>query len=275
VANEEIEELASPFGEDPIEEVHLERAPLAKVLAQVRFPGLAILKDDSIVSTFASQLGKEYPVLQEQRGVNLLVTPTGVTQQQSNQRMWSLPSRDELWKITVSENFLTLDTVKYPSRHEFVRKFDQAAQKFIELVDPPYFERLGIRYINRVDDKELIHDRLISMIRREMIGALAIDRPENVKISHSVSDSLFTDGEYSIQMRCGALPPGAVLDIDITPIQEPMWILDIDSYIEQKMYRTPEELASKLNILAERAYRMFRWVVNAEFIRHFGGQYEH
>jgi uncharacterized protein (TIGR04255 family) len=273
VAAEEIE-TASPFGVEPIEEIHLDDAPLVKVLAQVRFPSLAVLHDDSLVSTFASHLGKEYPVLQEQRGVNLLVTPTGVTQQQSNQRLWSLRSRDELWKLTVSENFLALDTIKYPTRHEFILRFEQAAQTFLALTDPPYLERLGIRYINRIDDGALINGQLISMIRKEMLGALAIQRPADVEVRHSVSDSLFTEGEYSIQMRCGVLPPRAMLDIDITPFEGQIWILDIDSYAEQKMNLTSEELAAKLRVLADHAYRMFRWVVNAEFIRHFRGEHE-
>jgi uncharacterized protein (TIGR04255 family) len=265
-------ETASPFGVEPIEEIHLDDAPLAKVLVQVRFPSLTVLRDDSVVSDFASLLGKEYPLLQEQRGINLLVTPTGVTQQQSNQRLWSLRSRDELWKLTVSENFLSLDTVKYPTRHEFISRFEHAAQRFLELTEPPYFERLGIRYINRIDDEALISGPLMTMIRKEMLGALAIQRPPAVQIRHSVSDSLFIEDEYSIQMRCGVLPARAALDLDIAPAEGPIWFLDIDSYIEQKMSLTSEELAAKLRILADHAYRMFRWVVNTEFIQHFKGE---
>jgi uncharacterized protein (TIGR04255 family) len=262
---------ASPFGTAPLRRIHLDAAPLVKVVVQLRFPSLAVLRDDSVTDRFASHFGKDYPVISEQRGVNLLLTPTGLTQQPSNQRVWSLRSRDELWKLTFAENSLALDSVSYPTRREFISRFERAVEKLVEVADPPYFERLGIRYINRIDDLEFINGPLKNMIRIEVQGPLAIERPANVTVQHSLFDSIFVEGEHSIQTRCGVMPPRGVLDLEIPPVDDNTWILDIDSYVERKMNFGPSETAGKVTDLADRAYRMFRWVVKDDFVKHFGG----
>lgn len=263
------EQLASPFGEQFVEEIHLGRAPLAKVLAQIRFPGLSALREESAVNNFVSLLDREYPLLQEKRGINLVVSPSGVTQQATNQRIWSVRSRDESRTVSVAENFLALESTKYQTRDEFIAQFEQALQKLFGIVEPPYGERIGMRYINRITDQDLINGRLFSMIRPEMLAGLAVSRPNGIELKHSLSDLLFTEGEYSIQVRCGILPANIVLDADIPVLPEPIWILDIDSYIEQRMTGAASEFGQRLRILADRAYRMFRWIVNSEFIEHF------
>jgi uncharacterized protein (TIGR04255 family) len=264
-------QLASPFGTEPLRRIHLEAAPLVKVIVQLRFPSLAVLRDESVTDRFASDFSKDYPVIQEQRGANFLLTPTGLAQQPSNQRIWSLRSGDELWKLTFGEDMLALDSSVYPKRREFVTRFAQAVEKLVELADPPYFERLGLRYSNRIDDLEFIFGPLKKMIRMEVQGPLATEPPGNIAVKHSLFDSIFIDGDYSIQTRCGVMPPRGVLDLEIPVVEANTWVLDIDSYVEKRMHFAPSEVASKVYDLADRAYRMFRWVVNDEFIKHFGG----
>jgi uncharacterized protein (TIGR04255 family) len=266
------DQLSSPFGTEPVEEIRLSAAPLIKVLAQIKFPSLAILHNESVTSTLAARLGLEYPVLQEQRGMNVLLTQGGLTQQPTEQRMWGLRSRDEAWKLTISENFLALETTQYPTRDEFVDRFDRAMQEFFSIVDPPYFERLGIRYIDRIDDEALINGDLRAMIRNEMAGGMGADLPPGVELQHSISDILFVGQDRSVQVRCGILPAQVtVFGLDVPAADRPTWLLDIDSYVEHKMVATSSDMTAKLRILADGAYRMFRWIINKDFLVRFGG----
>lgn len=264
-----IEGQLSPFGSAPVDEVHLTRAPLIRVLAQARFPSLAKLRDETAVTSFAAHLSQEYPLLEQRHAVNLLVTPTGTSQQEAGQRIWVLQSSDEVWKITLSDNFMALETKGYSSRNNFISHFEYAISKLNEEIRPPYIERLGLRYMNRINDRQLIGARLQNMIRSEMQGGLATTRPDDVQLRHSLSDTLFIDGDYAIQVRCGILPPRAVLDMDIEPLNDVVWVLDIDSFREQRLPPSSDELVAVLRSLADRAYKMFRWVVNDDFIQHF------
>jgi uncharacterized protein (TIGR04255 family) len=262
-------QLTSPFGDQPVEEIHLDRAPLAKVLAQIKFPGLSMLREESVVNSFVSFLDREYPLVQERRGLNLVITPEGVTQQASSQRIWSVRSRDESRTVSITDNFLSLETVNYQTRGEFIMQFEKALKTLFDIIEPPYCERIGMRYINRITDQELINSRLAGMIRPEMLGGLALRRSEGTNLKHSMLDALFADGEYAIQVRCGMLPANSTLDADIPALPDPVWILDIDSYIERRMAGPAVEFSERLWALADRAYRMFRWIVNDEFIEHF------
>jgi uncharacterized protein (TIGR04255 family) len=264
-----VDQLSSPFGSEPIKEIHLARAPLVKVLTQIRFPSLSKLRDEETVTRLTSVFSDDYPLVQDQRAINLVITPTGVSQQQAGQRIWVLRSSSEEWKVSISENFLALETIRYNYRQEFIDRFNSAIQILMEEVHPPYFERLGMRYINRISDQNIIGGRLNRMIRSEMLGGLATLRPDNVDLRHSLSDSLFIDGERSIQVRCGILPPNAIVDTDVAPVEEPIWILDIDSFREQRMTGAANEMSQELEALTDRAYRMFRWVVTTEFIDYF------
>lgn len=269
------DQLSSPFGAEPVEEIRLSAAPLIKVLAQIKFPGLAILRNESVTSALASQLGPEYPVLEEQRGMNVLLTQGGLTQQPTEQRIWGLRSRDEMWKLTISENFLALETTQYSTRDEFADRFDRAMQEFFNVVDPPYFERLGIRYIDRVDEAALINGDLKNMIRDEMVGGMGADLPPGVELRHSLSDILFVGEDRSVQVRCGILPAHVTLfGLEVPAVDRATWILDIDSYVEQKMVASSSEMTARLRVLADGAYRMFRWVVNSDFLMQFGRQSE-
>jgi uncharacterized protein (TIGR04255 family) len=212
-------------------------------------------------------------MLQERRGMNVLLNQGVLTQQQTDQRIWSLLSRDERWRFTISENFLALETLQYSTRDEFIGRLEQAMREVFGVVEPPYFERLGIRYVDRVSDVELINGDLKSMIRNEMVGGLGADLPPESVLRHSISDTLFKGEDRSVQVRCGVLPAGvAVFDLEIPPTEHVSWFLDIDSYIEEKVTITSSEIISKLHVLADGAYRMFRWVVNEDFLNHFGAE---
>ena len=62
-----------------------------------------------------------------------------------------------------------------------------------------------------------------------------------------------------------------MLGLEVSTLETSSWVLDIDSYVEKRMPFTPDEVTENIRDLADRAYRMFRWVVNPEFIEYFGG----
>jgi uncharacterized protein (TIGR04255 family) len=83
-------QIASPFGGEPVDEIPLAAAPLVKVLAQVKFPSLSMLRDESVINSYTSLLGHDYPLRQDRRGINFFITANGISQEQSNQRLSSM-----------------------------------------------------------------------------------------------------------------------------------------------------------------------------------------
>src|SRR5215211_8195999 len=143
----------SPFSDQDVTEVPLRDAPLVRVLSQLRFPRLAAFAGgDQAANAFAVAVASDYPILDEQRELAVTITPEGVTQAPGPARVWKLRQGDETWQISFGDSFLAVDTSAYVSREDFRDRVVDAWQRFIEIVRPPFIERIGVRYINRIAD---------------------------------------------------------------------------------------------------------------------------
>lgn len=272
--------LSSPFGSEPIEEVPLDRPPLVRVLAQVRFPSLSVLSiGDDTANRVALELSQDYPVFNKGQDVVVTITPQGVQQQPGGGRTWQLQDHDGKWQVTFAPNFVAVHTSAYASRNDFVARLNQVVSAFASAAGPPRTERIGVRYINRLEEGDLID--LPTLVRPEMLGGLATPHAEyGVKVERALSEVLYhlpsvqagvTD---SLQARWGVLPPGAMIDPTLTGVPTSSWILDMDSFRTGNGAFTSAAVSSAALELADRAYRFFRWVVNGDFLTRFGARRE-
>ncbi|MFI5930893.1 TIGR04255 family protein [Actinoplanes sp. NPDC051494] len=265
--------VETPFGAERLAELPLRNAPLLRVLAQIRFPRLATLATgDDMANLFAMSMSGDYPILTEQREVAVTITPDGVTQAPGAARVWQLRSADEQWQISFGDSFLAVDTAAYTSREDFAARVAHAWQRFEQVVRPPFVERLGVRYINRITDLETLA-ALPSLVRPEALGGVQALVGCDVRLSHSIHEALYhLDDHNGLQARWGMLPPGAVLDPTIQPVPDNSWVLDLDAFRSGRHDVAAGDVDQHLRQLAERAYRYFRWVVTPDFLTWFGGE---
>jgi uncharacterized protein (TIGR04255 family) len=264
--------VADPFGDDPVEEVPLPGSPLVRALAQVRFPNLAALSTpsaDATVGRIVEHLKDDYPIIGEQREAQLVMTQEGVTQTQGA-KLWQMRSRDETWQVSLGGTFVALDTKAYTSRGDFARRLEEILRSVSEELDPPYAERLGVRYTNRIEEPERVL-RIQELVRPEVLGGLAVPRPGDVALAHTLTESLYTIGSRMLHVRWGLLPPNAQIDPTLPAASSTSWILDLDSFVQDRLDFDASALAAAAERLASAAYRYFRWAVTEDFLKEFGG----
>lgn len=265
--------MSEPFGTVPIAEVHLPRSPLLRALAQVRFPRLVAMSPQNIETTVGfvvEKLKDDYPILGEQREAQVTLTPEGVTQT-PGARLWQMRSPDESWQVTLGETFVSLDTKAYTSRADFAQRLEVVLAGIADTIAPPFADRLGVRYTNRVEDSGLLL-RIEELVRPEILGGLAVPRPEGVALVHTLSESLYTVGSRMLHARWGLLPAGVLLDPTLPAPASSSWVLDLDSFTQVRSSFDAAELALAAEELAGAAYQYFRWVVTPEFLKAFGGE---
>jgi len=271
--------LSSPFGDEEVEEVALPDAPLARVVAQIRYRRLSVLAtDNGGANAVAAALRQAYPLLNEAQEVAVTITPEGVSQAPGGGRLWQLRSVDLNWQVSFGPEFVSLDTSTYTGREDFMARLKTVLTCFADTIAPPFAERIGVRYINRIENVDV--DELKELVRPEVLGGLAVPM-RTVTLTHSLSEALYNlrpdilpggvvmDG---LQARWGVLPPGAVLDPTLPPVPTPSWVLDLDSFRVGKADIAADAIADEVRNLAERAYRYFRWVVTPAFLTRFGGE---
>ena len=259
----------SPFPIEPVPEVPLPNAPLIRVLSQIRFSPIASLTRMEFIAPFQDALRESYPTMDEQRGVQLVFGPEGVTQS-SGDRQWRLSSDDKTWIVVLAPSFVSLETSNYDSRSDFVGRITEIANALRSVIGEVSIDRLGIRYTDR-----LIGDRatvlLPQLVRFEMLG-LAATPLDVAEIRAAVSQAEFhlADGS-TMTTRWGLLPPGSALTPDIQSVDELSWMLDLDAATSD--LRLSEEVVREAaERLCSKVYNFFRWVITDEFIRVHGGE---
>lgn len=260
---------ASSSSPEHVEQIPLPNAPLVTVLSQVRWPQVTQLNADmqSVAKELGRHLAREYPLYSQQHEVQVAVTSEGQTQMQGGV-IHQFRSSDEQWTSSLSESFITLQTSNYTSRADFCDRLERVLESVGSVVQVPFVQRVGFRYVNRIDDPNT-YAQLDKLVKSEVLGATARTGAELI---HSISEALYDASAAKLRVRWAQLPPDATVDPTIEPSKERSWMLDLDAFNEGRRDFKPSDLAREAKDLSAVAYGYFRSVVTDEFVRVHGGR---
>lgn len=257
----------SIFSDGPMTEVPLAEPPLVTVLAQVQFPSSPELVDPDNIADLRRCLRESYPILREDKTVGFLVTASGVTEAPQAERVMRLRNKAEDWQISLSQNFIALNTSSYTSRDDFCTRFEEVMAAVGGLAAPVVYDRLGIRYINRFTDVDIA--TLETLVAGPFLGLAALDLG-SAEIVQSYTQTLLSYAEGDISARWGLLPPGMVVDPALPAVEAISWILDIDVFQERKGDFAADEIGREVRRYADIAYRFFRGAATDELLHRAG-----
>src|SRR5258708_1654475 len=94
--------LETPFGDEPLEEIDLRSPPIVRVIAQLRFPQLTSMMDDTVVNAFTKEVSSSYPIQKRGTELNLIITG-GIESQKEQQSspIWRFRTADDNWLVTL------------------------------------------------------------------------------------------------------------------------------------------------------------------------------
>jgi uncharacterized protein (TIGR04255 family) len=262
----------NPLIASPPTEVLLKNAPLVRVIAQVRFPAILSVGESGFVAPFQEAIRLKYPVLQPEQTSNFVIGLQGL--ESTSSMVWRFIDKTGKWRVSLTPNFVTLETTDYLSRSDFLQRLKEILTATDIHIKPQVLERLGLRYISRLTGEDI--KQITDFVRPEVSGVLASEIATDVE--QTICDSFFNLPEErgQIHSRWGRIPPHSTLDpTAIEPIADPSWILDLDMFTipfsEIQSFEV-EEMMNDAGYFAERLYTFFRWAVTQNFLRHFGGK---
>lgn len=263
---------SSPYDASPPEEIPLAAAPLVRVLAQIRHPGLTLLVGDQGAAAaleIARRLNKDYPIYQAVKEAAIVLSPDGIREDSERySNVWRLRSSDESWQVSITSEFVALETSLYSGRADFHRRLRPILEAYTEVVKPPISTRIGIRYTNRVDVGNT-HVEIADLIQPELRGSMGAKAVDNVTLVQSFSHVKYQTSSGGSTISWGLLPASAQFDISIEPLQSPSWFLDIDVFTDRRTDFAPDRLVQSSDDMALRAYTHFRWAVTDKFLTSF------
>lgn len=258
---------------DPLEaplpaEVPLSDAPLVRVIAQFRFPEILSVEKREFVAPFQEAIRKTYPVLRQEQTQGILLSPSGSASAKP-QIVWRFSDTVGQWRVSLTPEFLALETTKYVSRSDFFGRLKVLAEALDEHIEPSQLDRLGVRYIDRITGDAV--DDIAKLIRSEVRGITGTIAATHVV--HALSESMFELPNARVLARWGCLPPGATVDpAAIEPASEKSWILDLDMFSAAPVPFVVEDIVVEAQRYAERIYTIFRWAVTDDFLLRYGGK---
>ncbi len=158
------------------ERIRYARPQLAEVICQLRFPTILPIQT-SEPAAFQEAIRREFPryaVRQEQLPPKVIPGPTPALEPQKPVANHTFLSADNAWKLNLTQNFIALSTLRYQRWEDFAAQLDKLLAQFIQIYQPAFFERLGLRYVNAFSRKALGLEEYLwdDLIQSHLLGIL-------------------------------------------------------------------------------------------------------
>lgn len=264
----------TPFTGPPPARVALPSAPLVSVLCQVRFTEIAKIVRKDFIADFQEEIRREYPIQEQSVDRVLELKQDGQAFQAETQEAprWQFFDIEKIWRITLTTSFITLETKKYQSRQNFVKRLERVLTALKRTIEPTHRTRIGIRYVDRVENDEL--EKIALFINPQLIGFA--DSPLWPDIQRSFHEIISAVDEGTLLARWGIIPPNVTHDPEMAPpVSSKSWILDIDVFNNAENNYVPfdaKQIATIADDCAGRCYSFFRWATTTEFLKAYGGE---
>ena len=239
-------------------------APVHEVICQLRFPTILSINNTE-PADFQEAIRDAFPryVKRQEAAPPQLVGAGGPNPQLrpappvSN---YNFLSADNLWKLNLTQNFIALSTLGYHCWEDFAQRLDKPLASFIQLYQPAFFERIGLRYVNAVSRKALGLEDVpwVSLIQPAFLGVLAeLDVDEQAASRSSVDAHLALPEGQRLKLHAGpGLLGGGKKDPEIK------FILDGDFSVAGSL--SADRVPAVLEGLHGHAVRLFRGAVTSD-----------
>lgn len=217
--------------------VQYRKPQLVEVICQLRFPAILSIGAKDPVD-FQERIRREYPRYTR----NIEKLPPKLMGQPGNMKLQEQPdvvnhqflSADGRWKVNMTNTFIALATPAYTTWEEFAARLDAVLANFVEVYEPAFFERIGLRYINAFSRRALDLDgyNFADLIQPAYLGLMGEEDVQERSFLHASQEAeLNLAGGCRLKLKCG---PGMVKR-GKQEDKEIKFILDNDLYMAGKV----------------------------------------
>jgi len=231
------------------------KSPLIETICQLRFPEILSIGANA-PAAFQEAVRHDFPryeAKEEQLPPKIVRGPNPSVQPQNPVTNYNFISQDGLWKLNLTTSFIAISTRQYRRWEDFAARLDKPLAAFIEIYQPAFFERIGLRYVNAFSRKRLnVEDQQWDDLFQPAYHGV-LGEPDVVESSvtkHLLNVEMNLSGGYHLKLNAA---PGLLGDAKKDP--EVKFILDSD--ISRSGSTNADEVPEHLEKMHEYAVRVF------------------
>lgn len=249
-----------PIGLEPVELEHLPQAPLKLALVQVVYRPVLAIESAEEMRRFAHELGVEWALVEQgaAQQVQFEFGPEGLRQQhRAPETVWRFEDPEGRFRLMVSRTSLGLESVAYRAFDEFGERMRGAVRALGASFDPITQTRLGVRYVNEIEDPRLAdRAQLAHFVNADLVrpvgGALGSD------LVASLSELRFAQPDGTFVLRHGL-------------VAQDKYLLDFDYFVEGEDAYGEDAVISITEAFHGVIETVFCWSLGAGYLQELRG----
>ena len=249
-------------------EVIYNKPILRQVVCQFRFPTILSINESSPVN-FQKKIRKEFPGLDETIEKNFqfklspqensIPTPISSDQSLFNKKNYRFFNREDNFSINITDRFIAFSRNSYQSWENFLNNINHPLQAFISEYEPSYYDRIGLRFINIVNRKQLgIEEVNINeLFKQELSSTLNL-----VSENEDGLQGYVTDIRYCIDAKQPDILIHTILKLVSDPIdgEKNCLLFDYDIYSTNQIKIDAGN--EKLEEIHHYSWNFFKWAIS-------------
>lgn len=232
---------------------HLPQAPLKLVIAQVRFaPEYAIERREEVAG-FQTRLGDRY-LAKESASPKPVAAGWAMTPQPPGadpETVWRFQDPERDWTISLSSTSLALEAVHYLDFDDFARELSRIVKSLDEQFAPRREVRLGLRYVNRIEDERLQKRGVGFFIGEELASPVGGELGKD--LLGSLAELRFRERGGTLAIRHGLIEPT-------------QYLLDFDRFSGEEQDFAPASIVTRVKRFHSLIERLFVWSVSERYL---------
>ncbi|MHB0877056.1 MAG: TIGR04255 family protein, partial [Anaerolineae bacterium] len=164
-----------------VEEIRLQRAPLAEVICQVRFPTILAIGGRPPVA-LQEKVRERLPIYEPVHEVTVEAREGDPSPRSSATPVFRFSDSQRRYVLTVAPDFYALSTSTYTHWEDFRELLAFAGDAVCDVYNPAFASRIGLRYINFLDQGTTGCTNLsdiAALVRPELAAMLHLDAVPN------------------------------------------------------------------------------------------------
>ncbi len=204
-----------------------DRNPLDTVIAQVRYEPILRIGAGDGIPKFQDAVRASFPAFAQKQIQALEVSLPNQVQVQQDQ-VFQFMRKDDICKVELVKDNVSITTRDHASRQQLVDDIETVTKALKETYAPIVTTRLGVRYVNIVDRKQISGDLGRDVSWQQLVTDEYLRIPADVA---DLDSTLFMN-EITSPLDSGALTLRYGFPLPSDPQNEPQFRFDIDRYIE-------------------------------------------